>query len=154
MSSSSAPVSSPASSSEQSTASGKPRTNRKSKTDNAYEELELPIVDESLRLPSGKLQCPLLNKEGQPCLREMNTPRDMRKHLRDHIKPVLCPERTNKRAPCYVQKAYPRDMDRHVDTHHTSKKGVESKYKCKLCRKGFARKDHLKRHVDKAICEQ
>ncbi|KAK8034152.1 hypothetical protein PG993_009147 [Apiospora rasikravindrae] len=71
-----------------------------------------------------------------------------RKHLRVHVKPVLCPWRKDKRAPCYVQKAYPRDMDRHVDTHHTSKKGVESKHKCKVCKKTFARKDHLKRHVD------
>lgn len=174
---SSTSVSSPSSSSEHSTAApSKKSGGRSSKSrEKKYKELS-PILktDESMRLPSGKYQCPWI-EDGVACLQEEDIPRDLKyvrmttqvtqsncsymltsasKHLRWHQNPVLCPWRENEQAPCNVRKPWPRDMDRHVEIHHTSRKGVDSKYKCRVCRKGFARRDHLTRHKKNAICRK
>ncbi|KAK6834154.1 hypothetical protein PG989_002987 [Apiospora arundinis] len=140
-------VSSPSTFSEHSTGSERSRA----KNEKKYQELEPMVTDESMRLPSGKYQCPWV-ENGVSCLNQEDIPRDMNKHLRWHQRPVLCPQHDNKEAPCLVRTPQQRDMARHVKTHHTSRKGVDSKYKCRVCKKGFARKDHLKRHMDKIAC--
>ncbi|KAK8012928.1 hypothetical protein PG991_010303 [Apiospora marii] len=146
---SSVPVSSPSSpslSSEHSAPSSdkKPGNNSSKNREKKYKELDhILTTDESMRLPSGKYRCPWI-EEGEACSHEEDIPRD--------LKPVLCPRREDAQAPCMVRVPQQRDMDRHVRSHHTSRKGVDSKYKCRVCKKGFARKDHLKRHVDNDIC--
>ncbi|KAK6850483.1 hypothetical protein PG995_004831 [Apiospora arundinis] len=149
-------VSSPASSSEQSTAtsSSKKSNDRGKRKEKKYKELS-PIftTDESMRLPSGKYQCPWA-ENGLACLHEEDIPTELNKHLRWHQNPVLCPWRDNTQAPCLVRKQWSRDMDRHVENQHTLRKKTDSKYKCNLCKQGFARSDHLKRHVDRAICSK
>jgi len=51
-----------------------------------------------------------------------------------------------------MRTAFPRDMRRHIEANHTKKKGVESKHKCRVCKRGFARNDHLKRHMRLNSC--
>ncbi|KAK8064151.1 hypothetical protein PG996_008803 [Apiospora saccharicola] len=73
-------VSSPVPSSELSTTTSfsKKSSNRGKKKENKYKELS-PILttDESMRLPSGKYQCPWV-EEGVACLQEEDIPRDMK----------------------------------------------------------------------------
>ncbi|KAH8808723.1 hypothetical protein F5884DRAFT_380224 [Xylogone sp. PMI_703] len=85
-----------------------------------------------------------------PDCRKLFTQRHLyNRHVKIHTKPYLCPE-----PGCGSQNATARDIQRHVNAHHPesphAKKAAKPVCPYKGCRhatSGFARQDHLKRHL-------
>jgi len=81
------------------------------------------------------------------CAQSCPTPQRLKRHQKQHLKPVTCPAS----ATCTHRTAEERDMTRHVSVHHPGHISVPQylcpETGCKYAIKGFGRRDHLGRHI-------
>lgn len=85
-----------------------------------------------------------------------DTARDLKKHLRKHVTPVICPLSPG----CEARKAEQADMREHLRVSHTQwardhpEYGVEfGPFYCE-CGQEFSRSDNMTKHQNKGLCSR
>ncbi|KAI0170232.1 hypothetical protein BJ166DRAFT_190786 [Pestalotiopsis sp. NC0098] len=88
-------------------------------------------------------------EEEEECTEAFDTARDLKKHLRKHVTPVICPLWPG----CDARKAEQADMREHLRVSHAQwamdrpEYGVEfGPFTCKKCKAQFSRSDNLTKH--------
>ncbi|KAI8625487.1 hypothetical protein F5Y19DRAFT_479593 [Xylariaceae sp. FL1651] len=110
-----------------------------------FEEEEMPSLKDMKIAADGNFHC-----YWTACHHKYRTRRDLHKHLRTHIKPVLCPFKG-----CPLGRtAEQRDMERHVKTHNSAawdhgSSALRDEFQCRDCKQTFTREDNWKRHLKK-----
>ncbi|KAF2997476.1 hypothetical protein E8E14_003879 [Neopestalotiopsis sp. 37M] len=91
------------------------------------------------------------------CPKRYGTGRDLKKHLRTHVMPVICPTFP----ACNIRTAEQADMREHLRVSHPEfarqhpEYGVEfGPFYCEKCPKKFSRSDNLTKHVNNNVCGQ
>ncbi|ETS75098.1 hypothetical protein PFICI_13582 [Pestalotiopsis fici W106-1] len=89
------------------------------------------------------------------CRKSYSTARDLKKHLRTHVFPVICPETDI----CDIRKAEQGDMREHLRVNHSDfalnhpEYGVDfGPFICPNCEKDYTRPDNLTKHLNKNVC--
>ncbi|XWW92861.1 hypothetical protein V2A60_000788 [Cordyceps javanica] len=106
-----------------------------------YEQEEYPSVDHVLpSAEDGRYYCTY-----QGCAESFEIPSLLRKHVRDHAKPLKC----FYYAECRFRSAQKREMERHMRVHVPDE--LKTTYKCKQngCGKSYSRRDKLAEHEKK-----
>lgn len=105
-----------------------------------FEEMSFPCPRNDQYIQDGYYLCPpgYNDRYGEPCSERFERARDRKKHIRNHVKPVLCRK-------CQIRTATQRDMERHMKTHSKNRE----RFRCDICSQTCARFDLLERHVKK-----
>ncbi|KAK0724495.1 hypothetical protein B0H67DRAFT_107144 [Lasiosphaeris hirsuta] len=99
--------------------------------------------DNASRNDAGELVCGFVDSQtSTPCERSFKRGCDLRKHMKNHLRPTMCEF-------CSKGFAENKDLKRHVRAHHGDEVGGRgADFRCPACSYTTNRDDNLKRHRD------
>jgi hypothetical protein len=112
-----------------------PGSETKSKYD--FDQLEMPGLEHVPADPDGKFTC-----VWDRCYERRDSRSFLKRHLRNHIRPVLCPRRDQ---GCNERRGQAKEMKRHFNSHLGI---LQERFSCDHCSKDCSRRDNLKRHCE------